>query len=141
MTRFHYAPSPTGFTLAVLVGTGLLLLASAPVAAAADPAKEITTASQHADYAAEATVLKTATTHLHHVINCLEGPQGGDYDSKEADPCKEMGNGAIPDVSEAATKMQLTMAVTKAKDGLNAKDLATAQTSAKAVQAILSQLK
>lgn len=125
----------------ILLGGSLLLPAMITGALAADPAKEITTAADHAGYAVQATILKTSYTHLHHVINCLVGPKGDDFDAKEADPCGAMGNGAIPDTSDAATKMQLTMAVTKAKAGLAATELAAAQTDAKAVQEILAQIK
>lgn len=122
-------------------GAGLLLICTAGASLAADPAKEIATAADHAGYAADATVLKTAYAHLHHVINCLVGPGGDDFDAKEANPCASMGSGAIPDNTNAAFKMQLSSAVTKAKAGLKATDLAAAKADAKAAQELLLQVK
>lgn len=123
------------------IGSALLLFGTVASSYAADAAKEISTAAQHAGYAGDATVLKTTYTHLHHVINCLVGPSGEGFDAKEANPCAAMGDGAIPDSSDAATKMALSAAVTKAKAGLAAKDLTTAQTDAKTVQQMLQQVK
>jgi hypothetical protein len=120
---------------------GFFLLGNATSSFAADAAKEITTAAQHAGYAGDATVLQTAYTHLHHVINCLVGPSGDGFDAKEANPCASMGGGAIPDSSDAATKMALSSAVTKAKAGLASKDLTAAQADAKTVQQMLQQVK
>ncbi|HVJ34367.1 MAG TPA: hypothetical protein VND94_14720 [Terriglobia bacterium] len=125
----------------VLAGGSMLLIASLPSAFAADAAKEVSTATDHAGYAAQATVIKTAYTHLHHVINCLVGPKGDDFDAKEANPCAAMGEGAIPDSKNAATKMALSAAVTKAKAGLTATDLTAAKADAQAVQEMLQQVK
>jgi len=123
------------------LGSSLFLIGSTASGFAADAAKEIATATDHAGYAADATVLKTTYTHLHHVINCLVGPSGDGFDAKEANPCAAMGDGAIPDSSNAATKMALSAAVTKAKSGLAAKDLTVAKADAKTVQEMLQQVK
>jgi hypothetical protein len=123
-----------------LASSALLLTATLP-SFAADTAKEIATASDHAGYAAQATVLQTSYSHLHHVINCLVGPKDADFDAKEANPCATMGDGAIPDTSNAATKMALSTAVTKAKAGLAATDLAAAKADAATVQEMLQQVK
>jgi hypothetical protein len=45
-----------------------------------------------------------AHARLHHTINCLVGPQEDGFDAKELNPCKDFGNGAIPD-TEDATKV------------------------------------
>lgn len=123
------------------IGSCLLLAGTVASSYAADAAKEISTAAQHAGYAGDATVLKTTYTHLHHVINCLVGPSGDGFDAKEANPCAAMGAGAIPDSSDAATKMALSAAATKAKAGLAAKELAAARADAKTVQQMLQQVK
>ena len=54
---------------------------------------------------------------------------------------RSMGDGAIPDTSNAATKMALSSAVTKAKAGLAATDLAAAKSDALTVQEMLKQVK
>jgi hypothetical protein len=133
-------PQIRGLFVATLA-SGALLVATAAPSFAADAAKEIATATDHAGYAADATVLKTTYTHLHHTINCLVGPKDADFDAKEANPCAAMGDGAIPDTSDAATKMALSSAVTKAKAGLAAKDLTAAKADAVTVQEMLKQVK
>jgi hypothetical protein len=135
----HPASSFRGFGLAL--ASGVLLLGAMSPSFAADAAKEIATATDHAGYAAQATVLKTTYTHLHHVINCLVGPSDANFDAKEANPCAAMGSGAIPDTSDAATKMALSSAVTKAKAGLDATDLDAAKSDALTVQEMLKQVK
>jgi hypothetical protein len=125
----------------IALGSSLFLIGTIVPSYAADAAKEIATATDHAGYAADATVLKTTQTHLHHVINCLVGPAGDGFDAKEANPCAAMGDGAIPDSSNAATKMALSAAVTKAKAGLATKDPTAAKADAKTVQEMLQQVK
>jgi hypothetical protein len=99
-------------------------------ARAADVKSEIMTAEQHATLAAQAQSIDMVHMHLHHVLNCLVGPKGTDYDAQELDPCKNTGSGAIPDTTEAATKQKLKTAVAKAKGGLQESNLAAAQKDA-----------
>lgn len=142
MTRSLSRHRNRGFSFAsVTMASGALLLTAMSPSFAADSAKEIATAADHAGYAANATVLKTTYTHLHHVINCLVGPSDPDFDAKEANPCATMGAGAIPDTSDAASKMALSSAVTKAKAGLAATDLTAAKADASTVQEMLKQVK
>jgi hypothetical protein len=142
MTRSLSQRRNRGFSLASMtLASGALLLTAMSPSFAADSAKEIATAADHAGYAASATVLKTTYTHLHHVINCLVGPSDPDFDAKEANPCAAMGAGAIPDTSDAASKMALSSAVTKAKAGLAATDLTAAKADASTVQEMLKQVK
>ena len=126
-------------TLTVVVAaTGLSLLSLQP-AMAADSAKEIATASAHAGMAAASGDLKMVQTHLHHVLNCLEGPGGKDYDAAQANPCKDQGMGAIPD-ADALAKPQLEGAVVLAKNGLAETDPAKAKERAAEVQATLKRV-
>ena len=118
-----------GWAGAFLAGAALSL-ALPPAARAADVKKELDTAVQHAQFAAAAKDVKMAHAHLHHVINCLVGPNGKGFDAKQLDPCKGMGNGAIADSSGAAQKKELQAAVRKAEQGLKQSQLATAQKTA-----------
>ena len=127
--------------VSVTIASGALWLTAVSPSFAADSAKEIATAADHAGYAADATVLQTTYTHLHHVINCLVGPADPNFDAKAANPCAAMGSGAIPDTSDAASKMALSQAVTKAKAGLASTDLAAAKADALTVQEMLKQVK
>ena len=42
--------------------------------------------------------------HLHHVNNCLEGPNGPDFFAQAGDPCQAQGDGIIPDLKLAVTR-------------------------------------
>lgn len=124
--------------LALATGTAALMLMSA-TSFAADAAKEIQTAATHAGYATEATVLKTVQAHLHHTVNCLVGPKGIGFDAKQLNPCKDQGNGAIPDTADAAKKKQLEAALASAKAGLKATTLAAAKADAQKTAASLKK--
>jgi hypothetical protein len=128
------------FKFAMTASTAFAALAfvvaiSAPsVASAADATKEVATANAHAGMAAGAANVPTVHAHLHHVVNCLVGPKGDGFDAKEANPCDKMGDGAIPDTTDAGAKKKLADAVTKAEAGIKADDLATATKAATDVQ-------
>ena len=117
----------------------LLLAVALPMLAQATDAdgavsKQIGTASAHAGMALGATDLKTAHTHLHHVINCLVGPSGKGFDAQEADPCKGQGQGAIVDAKgDAASESKLHTALTEAEHGLKSTTLEGAHADAQQV--------
>ena len=119
---------------------GILLcagLALAPAAAYANAASEVVTAETHATLAVQASDLAGVHMHLHHVVNCLVGPSGAGFDSKELNPCANAGNGAIPDTADAGQKKKLSDAVTKAESGISATQLAAAQKAASDTAAML----
>lgn len=107
----------------------LALALALPVAAHATDthtaaANQAATASAHAGMALGAANLTMAQTHLHHVVNCLVGPAGTDFDAKAGNPCKDQGQGAIVDAKgDAATEAKLTAALTDARRGLQATTL------------------
>jgi hypothetical protein len=116
-----------------------IVFAVAPQARAdSDPAKEISTASIHAGLAAKATDMKTTQMHLHHVVNCLVGPKGKGFDAAPGNPCKDMGNGAIPDTKNANQQKSLRQALAKINSGLKMKDMAAAQKAATDAQSMLT---
>jgi len=130
-----YSQSPIHLSPMGLVA--VVLLACSGAALAADPAQEAATAATHAGFAAQAATLEQAHMHLHHTVNCLVGPKGKGFDSKEANPCQKLGNGAIPDTTDEATKAKLTTALAKAEAGLKSSDLTAAKKAAAEVQADL----
>ena len=115
----------------------LALLAAAP-AFAGDASKEVGTAAAHAGMAAGAEDPQMVKTHLHHVLNCLEGPNGADFAAAVGNPCKNFGDGAIPD-SDAAARPNLEKAVALAKEGLAESEGVKAKAKASEAQAILSK--
>ena len=120
----------------------LLAFAVPMVAQAADSSaavsKQVATATAHAGMAMGAADLKMTHMHLHHVVNCLEGPSGKRFDAKAGDPCKGQGNGAIADAKgDAATETKLHTALTQAEAGLKAKTLEAAHEDAKKAMSTL----
>ena len=96
-------------------------------------AKQASTAAAHAGMALGASDLATAHAHLQHVVNCLVGPSGEGFDAKQADPCKDMGRGAIVDAKgDAARESQLQTALTHARQGVQAPTVDEAHTHAQA---------
>ena len=117
---------------------GIIIVAALPASAlAADPAQEAATGAVHAGLAAQATTIEQVHMHLHHTVNCLVGPKGQGFDAKEANPCQKLGNGAIPDTTDSATKAKLTTALASAQAGLKSEDLSAAKKSATEAQAAL----
>ncbi len=117
---------------------GIIIVAALPASAlAADPAQEAATGAVHAGLAAQATTIEQVHMHLHHTVNCLVGPTGQGFDAKEANPCQKLGNGAIPDTTDSATKAKLTTALASAQAGLKSEDLSAAKKSATEAQAAL----
>lgn len=116
-------------------------LVALPLAAHADMAGEVSTAAQHAGFSAKATSLLGAQTHLHHTLNCLVGPHGHGFDSQQADPCSSMGNGAIPDATNAHTKRSLERIAARTRSALKSHSLKTAQKDASRIQAELDKVK
>ncbi len=121
-----------------LAGVLAVFVTTAPATAQApDPAQEAATSGLHAGLAAQAANVEQVHMHLHHTVNCLVGPKGQGFDAKEANPCQKLGNGAIPDTSDSATKTKLTAALAKAQAGLKSDDLAAAKKAATEAQATL----
>ena len=116
-------------------------LAMAAPTFAADAKGEITLAAQHASLAAQANDVAGVHMHLHHTVNCLEGPNGADFSKKDMNPCEHSGNGAIPDSTNPTTTATLQSAVGQAMKGLSATDLKTAQGDASATAATLQAIK
>jgi len=90
-----------------LAGAGLFAIGLRPVSADTDVNKEVSTAAQHAGFAASGKDMKTTQMHLHHVVNCLTGPQGQGFDASFGNPCNGQGSGAISDTTDSAKKASL----------------------------------
>jgi hypothetical protein len=118
----------------IVLAAGLVF---APAVAYADAVSETVTAQTHADLAAHASDLMGVHMHLHHAVNCLVGPAGTGFDTKELNPCANAGNGAIPDTTDAGRKKLLEQAVTKAESGIASEHLAAARKDASETAAML----
>jgi len=125
-------------SLPCLVAIGVLASIVRP-AYAGDAAKEIATAAAHAGMAAGSADMKMVKAHLQHVVNCLVGPGGAGFDGNQANPCKDLGAGAIGDAAKDK-KAGLDRALMMAKEGAMEMDLAKAKEKAAATQAVLNEL-
>jgi hypothetical protein len=85
----------------IVVGViaALVLAGGSAGAAATGATAELKTALEHAGFAEKQESLKTATWHLHHVLNCLVGPKNPWFDASATNPCAGEGRGAIPDIA------------------------------------------
>jgi len=107
------------------------LFAASIAIAGTNATKEINTAITHAGYAEKMTDVNKVHLHLHHVINCLVGPHGFDFDAAAGDPCKGMGNGAINDYkADKLNREMLNSALENAEFGLMTNRLNIAQNAA-----------
>src|SRR6202521_1602449 len=122
-----------------LAGIVTVIVTALPASAAqaTDPAQEAATSGLHAGLAAQAATIEQVHMHLAPTVNCLVGPTGQGFDAKEAIPCQKLGNGAIPDTTDSATKAKLTAALAKAQAGLKSEDLTAAKKAPTEAQAAL----
>lgn len=131
--------------LTIKKGLGLATLCAGlmamPMAAHADAASEITTAATHAGFASKSGTVQMVHTHMHHAINCLVGPGGNGFDTAALNPCKNNGNGAIPDTADAAKKKKLEAIAASLRAGVADGTLASAQKTAAEAEASLKALK
>ena len=129
--------------LCIRIATMAAFLAAAAPALAGDAPKEpappmasglsheLTQALLHANYAATATSVEDLHQHLHHVINCIVGPEGSGFDNNFMNPCHGMGNGALPDASSDAEKKHLNEVLEHAKAALRTDDFVLAKDAAR----------
>lgn len=107
-----------------------------PGTALADGPQAVGTAAQHAGFAAGGTDIAVVRRHLHHVLNCLVGPEGEGFDAAPGNPCAASG-GAIPQTTDATTKDKLQKAATQVRTAIAGSDLDAAKKVATEVQAQL----
>ena len=102
------------------------------------PSDPFQTAMKHADMAANAKSVKEIQMHLHHILNCLEGKSGKEYDASFGDPCN--GTGALEMLKEGtANRVRADNAIALAQVGVKLQDEKPARLVAQAVYAILSE--
>lgn len=117
---------------------GAVFLSSAALAQSGDAAKELATASTHAQLSAASQSVTVAAMHLHHTINCLVGPHGRGFDAAAGNPCKSMGAGALQDSPKGSKwHSKALRALAVARRGVAAKELPAMHKAASDVVAIL----
>jgi hypothetical protein len=115
-----------------------VLAAAAPGLALADAAMAEATAAQHATLAASGADLHAVQMHLHHVLNCLVGPDGDGFDASAGNPCQAAG-GAIPQTTDADMKKHLTEIAMHVHDAIMSTDVDAAKKTAMDVAGMLKK--
>ncbi|MGD8379779.1 MAG: hypothetical protein PVI56_09225 [Gammaproteobacteria bacterium] len=101
---------------------------------------EIDTAITHAGFAAKMKETDQIHLHLHHVVNCLVGPNGKQFDASAGNPCKGKGEGALNDAgADMSLKLQLQRVLDEAEAGLATDKADEAHQSAVKVESLLKE--
>lgn len=101
---------------------------------------EISHALMQAKMGSKAMSLKQVDTHLHRILNCLEGRKGMEFDAKAGDPC--MGKGAMNDYKGGIFgRTELQQAMQDAHYGLMTKQASIARNASDLAMHSLSAAK
>lgn len=128
----------------VAIALAVLFVTQVIAAPAVDIRKALETAIFHSgELAQRGTAIAGTRTHLQHVINCLEGPNGKDFVQAAGFPCQGMGNGIVPDLqaagSASAKSLQYAqIALTLALQAVTFNDVNAAQPWAKVISGQLT---
>lgn len=91
--------------LGLVLGVAVLALLPVSATQGADmmmaASNALKTASTHAGFAASYTTIAEVEQHLHHVVNCLEGANGKNYNKDAGNPCMGQGNGILEDLKSS----------------------------------------
>ncbi|TMI70735.1 MAG: hypothetical protein E6H05_13335 [Bacillati bacterium ANGP1] len=106
---------------------------------------ELGTASTHAGFAAQYDAVAEVELHLHHVVNCLEGPAGKNYNMGAGNVCQGQGNGIFADLKDSGMAGAHALPYAEIADqvanwGLQqtmSKDLGRAKAAAAAAKAVI----
>jgi len=106
---------------------------------AGNPETELKTAMAHAGYAAKADALNGVHLHLHHVLNCMVGPQDKLFDAVAGNPCKDQGTGVVPELKGKMDQQYYEAALVAqiATQGIASNSLQEAKTAAHVAGLIL----
>ncbi|MHB1543176.1 MAG: hypothetical protein ACYCVU_01105 [Gammaproteobacteria bacterium] len=101
-----------------LVATLILLGPAASARNVVNLRAEIRVATIHAGLAVDMHRIALIHLHLHHVINCLVGVRGRQFDPRAGNPCRGLGHGAIPDApASGRVRLELVLALHSALSG------------------------
>ncbi len=120
-----------------------------PAQAPAPPAHSTTawkvqakTAATHAGFAAGGNAMDYVTLHLGHVLNCMEGERGKNFNASWGNVCERQGNGLLADLTASKEGMVWLLVAEAGHElvlsGLKSKDLAQTKETAKAISALMT---
>jgi hypothetical protein len=107
-----------------------------------DVKTELKTAVTHAGFAAGGDSMTYVVQHFGHVLNCLEGAKGRNFNQSWGNVCEGQGNGILEDLKAASGGADFAL-VAQAADTLTAagvknKNLGEVKMAAKGVAALLN---
>ncbi len=104
-------------------------------------ATQLRTAIEHAKNAVGSGAMAAAVGHLGHVLNCIEGTKGRNFNASWGHVCQGQGDGILTDikgVKNADTVMLVLVSADQlAVAGVKEKDLGSVQNAARGVAALL----
>ena len=103
------------------------------------------TSVQHSKFSQNYSNLKEITSHLQHVMNCIEGARGSGYDGGVGNPCQGQGSGMITDAKTAGGKYTQAVPLFELADeiaatGLKSKSVEKSKTAGWAAQMVLERV-
>lgn len=102
---------------------------------------QLRTAVDHARNSAGSGAMASAVSHLGHVLNCIEGTKGKNFNSSWGHVCQGQGEGILTDIKGAKNADNLMLVLEAADNlatgGVKAKDLSAVQNAARGTGALL----
>ncbi|HLA24333.1 MAG TPA: hypothetical protein VJ206_02980 [bacterium] len=116
---------------------------STPSAAGADAkvVAQLRTGVEHARNAAGSGAMASAVSHLGHVLNCIEGTRGRNFNASWGHVCQGQGDGILTDIKGMKNADNLMLVLESADQlaaaGVKARELGAVQSAARGVGALL----
>lgn len=116
--------------------------ATSPASASSNKAEtQLRTAIDHAKNSAGSGAMASAVSHLGHVLNCIEGTKGKNFNASWGHVCQGQGEGILTDIKGAKNAVNLMLVLEAADNlatgGVKARDLSAVQNAARGVGALL----
>lgn len=133
---------PAAAVTALLVATGAVYASYHTMPAQGDKlAIQLSTAIEHSRNSAGSNTMSSAVSHLGHVLNCIEGTRGKNFNAAWGHVCQGQGDGILADV-KGAKNADNAMPVLEAANalavaGVKTKELVSVQYAARGVAGLL----
>ncbi|MBI2200882.1 MAG: hypothetical protein HYU43_02960 [Armatimonadetes bacterium] len=113
-----------------------------PTPAQADKlSTQLATAIEHSRNSAGSNTMSGAVSHLGHVLNCIEGTRGKNFNAAWGHVCQGQGDGIVADIKGAKNAGSVMLVLESANGlaaaGVKAKDLAAVRFAARGVAGLL----
>ena len=102
---------------------------------------QLRTGIEHARNAAGSGTMASAVSHLGHVLNCIEGTRGRNFNASWGHVCQGQGDGILTDIKGVKNAADLMLVLESADQlaasGVKARELGAVQSAARGVGALL----